>query len=462
MARAYTVALAAPGPYQAYDITDSFHPQRLVNLKVDGNSVTVGDPAGDGPHRYLLVGSEGVRRPTRVRAPEDPWAFHAAGEPVDADILIITHPAFADALGPLVDLRQSQGFSTVVVNVLGIYDTWGGGRPAPEAIHAFIADAYATWDPRPAYVLLVGGGSFDPQRYRPESPSTFVPPYLADVDPWAGETAADNRYACVDGEDALPDLLLGRLPVQTAEEARTVVDKIVRYETDPSPGGWNASALLVADDADAAGDFAISSEKHAATYVTAPFAPTRHYCAGAFPYLSDCSAFEVQALHIALLNNWNRGALLVQFTGHASWQQWAAEQFFHLDDLAALRNGRRLPLVVEMTCFTAAFQRPEPTLDKGLVTLPGGGAIAAWGSTGLGVGTGHNRLSQGFFRAVFADEAETLGEAALAGKLALVANGQDLDLLDTFTLLGDPALRLDRTIVPWAHEIFLPVTLRDS
>jgi hypothetical protein len=163
-----------------------------------------------------------------------------------------------------------------------------------------------------------------------------------------------------------------------------------------------------------------------------------------------------------LLNNWNRGALLVQFTGHASWQQWAAEQFFHLDDLAALRNGRRLPLVVEMTCFTAAFQRPEPTLDKGLVTLPGGGAIAAWGSTGLGVGTGHNRLSQGFFRAVFADEAETLGEAALAGKLALVANGQDLDLLDTFTLLGDPALRLDRTIVPWAHEMFLPVTLRGS
>ena len=49
----------------------------------------------------------------------------------------------------------------------------------------------------PLYVVLVGDGSFDPRQYRADSPPTFIPPYLADVDPWAGETAADNRY--VDG-----------------------------------------------------------------------------------------------------------------------------------------------------------------------------------------------------------------------------------------------------------------------
>ena len=455
---AYTVTLEGPGPYHAYDTTDPFCPQRLTSMRVNGNMVAVGDPPGGTPRRYIVVSDAGIQRPTRVRALEH--LVESGGGLTGADILIITHPTFADALGPLVSLRQSQGLATSVVNVLGIYETYGDGRPDPEAIRAFVADAYATWVPRPAYVLLVGDGSFDSRRYRAESPVTFIPPYLADVDPWAGETAADNRYACVDGADYLPDLFIGRLPVQTLEEARTVVDKIVQYEAHPFPGGWNADVLLVADDADTAGGFADCSELYAAVHVTSPFSTTPHYCTGTSPNTSDCSSQEAAELNAALTSNWNQGAMLVQFTGHASWQQWAAERFFHLDDLVYLHNGPRLPVVVEMTCFTGSFHRPEPTLDESLVTLNSGGAVAAWGPTGLGVGTGHARLSDGFFRALFAEGVGTVGEATLAGKLALVASGQHLDLLDTFTLLGDPAMALNMTVVPWAHEVFLPLTLR--
>jgi len=460
-ARAYTVVLAAPGPYRAYDITDPLHPRRLTGFEVSGNAVTVGDPPGGGPRRYLVTAESGIRRPRRVRATHDPFGLDGpGGEPAGADLLIITHPAFADGLSPLVDLRRSQGLTVTVVNVLGVYDTWGDGRPDPEAIRSFIAHAYAAWAPRPTYVLLVGDGSFDPRRYRSGSPPTFIPPYLADVDPWAGETAADNRYACVDGDDHLPDLLLGRLPVGSVGETEVVVGKVVAYETAPFPGGWNADVLLVADDADGAGDFAASSEANGAVHVTAPFTVTRRYCSGTSPFFSDCPAAEAQALHDALLADWNQGALLVQFTGHSSWQQWAAERFFHLDDLAGLHNGRRLPVVVEMTCFTGAFHRPEPTLDEDLVVLSGGGAVASWGPTGLGVGTGHAHLSDGFFRATFADGVETVGEAALAGKLDLAASGHNLDLLDTFVLLGDPALRLNRAIIPWAEQVFLPLVRR--
>jgi len=87
--------------------------------------------------------------------------------------------------------------------------------------------------------------------------------------------------------------------------------------------------------------------------------------------------------------------------------------------------------------------------------------VAAWGATGLGVGTGHSSLDEGFFRAVFSDTVSTLGQATLAGKLSLAAAGQNLDLLDTFTLLGDPALRLDRTIIPWASQTYLPIVMRN-
>ncbi len=449
--RTYTVTLAGAGPYRVYDITDPLRPEKLTDWHTQGQTVTWSDPPEGGSRRYLVTAPDGITSP-RLRLAETLWGFRASGGFRGADMLVITHPDFVSALTPLADLRQAQGLTTTIVNVLGIYDEWGDGRPDPAAIHSFIANAYATWSPRPGYVLLVGDGSFDPKRYRADSPPTLIPPYLADVDPWAGETAADNRYVAVDGEDALPDMLIGRLPVQTLTEAQTIVNKIVQYETHPLPGGWNANVAFVADNADAAGDFAAQSDIIATTYVTLPFTAQRIYFTP--------PTTTVTATQQATLNMWNAGALIAQFTGHSSWQQWAAERFFHLDDLPLLRHDRRWPIVVEMTCFTGAFQRPEPTLDEELLKLSGGGAVAVWGATGLGVSTGHDRLDDGFFRAVFSDTVSTVGQAALSGKLALAASGQHLDLLDTFTLLGDPALRLNRTIVPWASQVYLPIILK--
>ena len=44
----------------------------------------------------------------------------------------------------------------------------------------------------------------------------LIPPYLDNLDPWIGETAADNRFVTVDGpNDILPDMHMGRIPAQT-------------------------------------------------------------------------------------------------------------------------------------------------------------------------------------------------------------------------------------------------------
>jgi hypothetical protein len=53
-----------------------------------------------------------------------------------------------------------------------------------------------------------------------------------------------------------------------------------------------------------------------------------------------------------------------------------------------------------------------------------------------------------------------VGEATLAGKLNLVGAPVGSDLLDTFVLLGDPALKFYRTITPWASQIYLPLVRR--
>ena len=449
-AHVYTLALSSTVDLRAYDVTNPDLPLRLTDVITGGHTSSLSDPLVGGSHRYALTTDSGLLFPVTVR-PTQP--LQTTGGFTGADYVMIAPAGFIPALGNLIALRRSQGLTVAIENVQAIYDVYGDGRPNPAAIRAYLANAYTSWTPRPTYILLVGDGSFDPKRYRIDSPPTFIPPYLANIDPWAGETAADNRYVTVDGVDNLPDMLIGRLPVKTLTETQTVVDKIVQYETNPLPGGWNANVTFVADNADEAGDFAAASEVVATTYITAPFTPQRIY------YTPP--ATTIAATHQAVLSAFGMGALIIQYTGHSSWQQWAAERFFHLDDLSTLRNDRRWPIVIEMTCFTSAFQRPEPTLDAELLTLNGGGAAVTWGSTGLGVSTGHSSLDDGFFRAVFNDRVSTVGQAALAGKISLAAAGQNLDLLDTFTLLGDPALRLDRIIIPWANRTYLPIVIRN-
>ncbi len=451
----YELPVSGSDPY-VLDITNPLVPIQLTGASTSG-AIAFTDPPDGGGRRYAIAPASAIRSPVRIRRAEP--LFLDPASPSGGDLVILTHPDFVQALGPLRDLRRSQGMQVAVVNVLGIYDAYGDGRMDPEAIRRFIRDIYNQWNPRPTHVLLFGDGSFDPKRYRSSSPLTYIPPYLADVDPKGGETAADNRYVAVDGEDNLPDLIIGRIPAKTPGEAAGAVEKIVAYESHPFPGGWNARVVLVADDADEAGDFPNISETSAAL-VTSPYVPVRLYCAGSSPRISDCSEEEAASIRRRLRSEWNYGALLLQFAGHSSWHQWALERFFHIDDLPALGNERRLPVVLGMTCFTGAFHRPEPTLDEALMLHPNGGAIATWGSTGLGISQGHDQLSRGFFESVFVDQDPTIGEATMAGKLKVLQSAQHLDLLDTFTLLGDPATRIDRAILPWASNIYLPLVLR--
>ncbi len=112
-----------------------------------------------------------------------------------------------------------------------------------------------------------------------------------------------------------------------------------------------------------------------------------------------------------------------------------------------------------MTCFTGFFHHPEyGTLDESLLRLDGGGAVATWSPSGLGVATGHNYLHQGFYQAVFGGGQTQLGPAVLAAKLALYSHTQVYnDLLETYHLFGDPAMALNLTIRPWPYSTFLPI-----
>lgn len=196
-----------------------------------------------------------------------------------------------------------------------------------------------------------------------------------------------------------------------------------------------------------AGNFKTSSEKIINNHVPAGYTYDRFYLDD---YLSAgiCVASGSRAcpaLTQAALTALNQtGAYLVNYTGHGSVNYWAAEQLWINQDILSLSNSGKLPVVLSMTCLDGYWlhRASVASLAEDFIRTADNGAVATFSPTGLGVASGHDRLWAGFYDAVFQDGATRLSQVALAAKLEIYASGLNYDLLHTYTIFGDPALRL--------------------
>jgi len=455
---AYTVGGFSGGPLRIYDVTNPDAPRAVTGFTVSAGQVSVGDHENL-PAEYLIVTDDRILSPQAVVA-----AKSVSAPPNGADYLIVTHPAFEAALAPLVAHRTAQGLRVATVDVEAVYDQFGDGRMHPHAIRSFLAHAYANW-PGPAlqYVLLVGDGTYDPRGYLPDTNPTYLPPYLADVDLVLGETASDNHYADL-SDDPLPELRLGRFPVNTPAQVEAIVEKILSYETNPMPGDWNRRLVFGADNPSSAGNHHLDSDGEFNIYAT----PAYGY-EGARVYLSETTGdphlfTDAQEAQDALVAELDRGALLYTYFGHASWHQEAVLEtdgyapLFHRDHIARLNNGRRWPVVLHMTCLTGHYiHRTSNTLDESLLRTADVGAVAVWGASGNGVASGHRRLHRAFYQTVFDDGETELSVAIHSALVSLYAASIYGDLIETFHLFGDPALGLHMDVIDLPFSVFLPI-----
>jgi hypothetical protein len=433
----YPLTGASPGA-AVYDITN---PSQPIRLQFSSTAFADDSPT---PRRYLVTGLATLHTPTVARH-----------QPVDLTVpgntraIYIAPRAFLDDLAPLLSHRQIQGWSPIAVAVEDIYAGWSGGEPDPRAIRNFLRYVVTTWSPDLIAAILVGDGSSDPRDYLRRGWPTLIPPYLAVVDPWLGETACETCFAQLDSDDPTSetffqaDIWLGRLPVKTSAELRRLVTKLLSYEQ--SSGVWQRHAVYLADNPDSSGDFAALLEE-AIMLQPSQTSTTRVYYDpdGGTGRIADANVAREQAFAV-----FNQGAGLLVYAGHGLQFQWAftavgiSQPFLlNVDAATDLRNAPALPVVLSMTCLTGAFQHPSfrgTTIDEALVLNPEGGAIATWSSSGFGVAYGHRQLLLGFVEALWSTPSPTpLGQLVAAGYARLAASGEALASLRTFLLLGDP------------------------
>ena len=373
----------------------------------------------------------------------------------EAGYLVIAHADFSQPAQRLANYRQAQGFSTRVIDIQDIYNQFNYGIFNPLAVKRFLKYAFEEWSEPPKYLLLVGDGTWNFKNSpRFNTLPVYMPPNLAWVDPWSGVIDSANSLAAVVGDDILPDLFVSRIPVNTSAELDAVVDKIIAYEAAPRQD-WGRNLVFIADNVpDSAGDFVQFSENIIADYAQPGFTPLRIYendygC----PFNNACP--QVNHAITTTLNQ--SGSLLVNYIGHGAINRWSNESILLPDDLSSLSNGNKLPVVLSMTCLDGHWYHPGiapnrlESLMEEMLRASGKGMVASFSPTGFGVTTGHDWLNRGFYDALFNQGLWSLGQAAEAARLYLYATGSNLDLVQTFTIFGDPALRMKS---PYSLEAF--------
>jgi len=406
---------------RVFDITDAggfFEVETRGQMVDTGYRVTFRVP-GSGTRTLLALTDQRMKAPAGILA-NQPSSWRKAG---GYDLVIVSHGDFIESLPSLEALRESQGLSVGVVDIEDVYDEFSFGMKSPQALKDFLSHAWNSWSRPPRFVLLVGDASFDPRNYYGFGNFDFVPAKL--IETVYLETASDDWFVDFDN-DGIPEMAIGRLPVQTAKEAAIVVSKVIGYEKSSA----KKEALLVADRADNPNDFNFEGGSEEVRALLPGPILVRKIFRGQFSSDDQAKA--------ELLGGINQGPLLVNFIGHGSVALWNGS-LLTAADAESLINAFQLPLFVHMTCLNGFFHDPyADSMAEALLKAQGGGAIAAWASSGFTEPDKQALMNKEMIRLLFNGDSLTIGEAARRAKAAVT----DQDIRKTWILFGDPTTRL--------------------
>ncbi len=410
------------------DITDPNRPVQLTpQVTTSGGKFDVAlqvpwtstNPAAPVRHILLAVADDRVASSAGVQ-PHHPSHWHKM-QP-GADIAMITHEGFADALTPLVRAHEADGKSSAVVPVTDLYDEFNFGEHSPFAMRQFLQTAAQNWKKAPSYLLLNGRASFDPRNYLGQGNLDLVPTQILAAGGLM--TASDDWFSDFSGS-GMATISTGRLPVSTLEEANTVVVKIAGYEGKSSNGPWTSQALMVADKDDTESFTADTAKVQA--HLPAAVQATD-------VFLGALGTTTTQQDIVAGIKS---GQLLVNYLGHGSEDQWSGADIFNTGSVSSLTNGSQLPVFLIMNCLNGFFiDLDMPPLGVSLLLAPNGGAVAVLASTGLNQPGPQTKLDNLVVQNALQAQPLTLGESILKAKSQI----SDVNVRRTFVLLGDPAM----------------------
>jgi hypothetical protein len=379
--------------------------------------------------------------------------------------IVVTAPAFREAIEPLCRQRKVEGLDVVVVQTTDVLSAKevlaGDASPLRDHVHKLCRENKGT-----SYILLVGAveaGKLD------DAEKKVLPPLRGTVNRMKGQPS-DNGYGCLT-DDLLPTVAVGRFPVRTEAECKQLVQKTLAFEGESKPGAWRRRVTLLVGHPGGDSELekataerwtestclSLADRVHPSWAVRAVMhCPQSRFCVPddrlreqSLLYLKEGQAFTVYAGHSGPEGFWSEGA---RFLDRADWGKLSMVggrgvlvscgcfgcQLYGTDGegygLAALRNpdGPAAVIGAHGESYAAMGQLAFTGLLKSFATAE---FPARLGECFLGVKEGIARGKMDYVTFNLLDYAD-----GSKGKTPLAVQRQEH--LEMWLLLGDPALRL--------------------
>ena len=357
--------------------------------------------------------------------------YHPATDKQDeARFVIIAHPDFSEAANALKDWKIRTGMSTAVVTTDQIGST-------ASSILAYLSDAYHNGTVPVEYAMLIGDAEFVPTHYR-----TFHSAHFS-------MGGSDHHYGCVDGNDEFADIGIGRISVDTADQAMKRVKKIIDYEKAvvKDESFYSTSqhfAYFQDDDKNGTADrrFSLTSEEMVRWFSEvlegSHISPNRcfatssrvdpkkwsklsnyHFFADWWTLPQDVIPEEIKRANgfdwicheSDILSAVNEGAFFVTHRDHGGSTGWGDPRF-RVDDAMKLTNGDKLPVLWSINCQTGWFDNETDSFIDGSGNYqvsfaeawernPNGGAVGIIAATRISYSGYNDRLVWGWMDALW-------------------------------------------------------------
>jgi len=422
----------------------------------DKNSITSRPVTASGSEWSVILDQGGAQPQTLYAFSEqsllEPASIATAKAPAlredltGAQMVVLTHVDFMEAAQKLAAHRRNySGLSVQVVDVADVYDNFSWGLYDPVAIRDFLSFAKREWTVPPEFLLLLGDGDFDHRNLMSDEDKNWMPPYERAGRGNSSGRATDDFYAYVTGNDFTLDLAIGRLPVRSASEANTVVDKIIAYDATPERGDWRQHITLVADDEKGQTANEIrhtqATERLADNVIPGRFNLRKIYSMD-YPEVITGDGVRKPLATQAIIDQVNRGTLWMNYIGHGNQKLWGHEWMLHRDlHLSAFSNQNKPVFVYAATCLFGWFDKiDEESTTEELIRGEDFGAVAVISATRECSPGPNESLNSKFTQLVLSESGPTL-TVGKAMQMAKASSGS-ISNNEQYHLFGDPAMRL--------------------
>ena len=429
-----------------WDVTNPTN-AKFLQTNSSGSLVSFNDSLNS-IKEYIAFNSSAYLTPT-LHSSVANQDLHAISNNVE--FVIVSHPDFLSAANRLADFHlEKDNMNSIVVTPQQIYNEFSSGMQDVSAIRDFLKHQYDKENSALKYLLLFGDGSYDPKN-RVENNTNFIVTYQSANSTHPTQTyVTDDYFGLLDDDEGLfindlVDIGIGRFPVATLKEANILVDKVERYYEEPSFGSWRNDVAFIADDGDANdGNTHMWQADSLANHLADNYDEIniQKIYLDNYYQQSTPGGPRSSATQSAINNKVDKGALLINYTGHGGPLGWTQERILEVDQINKWSNIDNLPLFMTATCKFSYFDNPEEKSAGEYVLLnENGGAIALLSTTRLVfVGPNYN-LNTKFIQNIFKKQDGELPRLGDLFKTTKVLSGTSANNRN-FTLLGDPALRL--------------------